>query len=176
MNWGGRLPNWAVTASTWFGLPMRAPISSFRGEARGQVHPARQVQQPLGRSDGVRAAGGAADGPAQARPGAVSIDPGGQAERDGLLAAHHAPGEGQLLGHVPADQLGQQLAAGHVGYEAPPDLKHRHPRVRRDDPDVGAERDLQSAAQGIPGHGRDDRDGDLGPDVRGALPGGRAGP
>jgi len=102
----------------------------------------------------------------------VRVDPGGQAQRHGLLAANHAPGEGQLLGHVPPDELGKQLAAGHVRDQAPPDLQHRHPRVRGDDADVGAERDLQPAAQGVPGHGRDDRDRDLGPHVRGALPGG----
>jgi len=73
---------------------------------------------------------------------------------------------------VPADQLGQQLAAGHVGDQPPLDLEHRQPRVRCDDADVSPESDLQAAAQGVPGHRGDDRDGELGPDEHGALPGG----
>ena len=120
----------------------------------------------------MRAAGGDAAGQLERCLPGVGVGPGGQAQRDGLGAAHHAAGEGQLLGHVPADQLGQELAAGHVGDQAPPDLQHRHPRVRCHDADVGAERDLQAAAQGVAGHRRDDRDGQFGPDVSGALPGG----
>jgi hypothetical protein len=111
----------------------------------------------------------------------VGVDPGRQAQRHRLGPAHDPPGEGQLLGHVPAHEFGEQLGAGHVRHQAPADLQHRHPRVRGDDADVGAERDLQAAAQGVTGHGRDDRDRDLRPDVRGALPGAagwalRAGP
>ena len=159
-----------------FGLVRAADESAdlllLGGEARLQVHPAGQVQQPLGRPDGIGAAAGDAAGQLQGGLARVRIDPGRQAQRHRLLAAHDAPGEGQLLGHVPADQLGEQLAARHVGHQAPLDLQHRHPCVRRDDADVGAERDLQAAAQRVAGHGRDDRDRDLRPDVRGPLPGG----
>jgi PII-like signaling protein len=149
-----------------------ADLLLLGGEARLQVHPARQVQQPLGRPDGIGAAAGDGAGQLQGGLARVRINPGRQAQRDGLLAAHDAPGEGQFLGDVPADELWEHLAAGHVRHQAPPDLHHRQPRVRRDDADVGAERDLQAAAQRIAGHGRDDRDGDLRPDVRGPLSGG----
>jgi PII-like signaling protein len=149
-----------------------ADLLLLGGEARLQVHPARQVQQPLSRPDGIGAAAGDDAGQFQRGLARVGIDLGRQAQRHGLLAAHDAPGEGQFLGDVPADELGQHLAAGHVWHQAPPDLHHRQPRVRRDDADVGAERDLQAAAQRIAGHGRDDRNGDLRPDVRGPLSGG----
>jgi hypothetical protein len=120
----------------------------------------------------VRAAAGDRAGQVEGGLARVGIDPGGQAERHGLRPADDAPGKGQLLGHVPADEPGKQLGAGHVRHQAPADLQHRHPRVGGDDAQVGAERDLQPAAQGVPGHGGDDRDRDLGPHVRGALPGG----
>jgi hypothetical protein len=172
VNRGGRCSNSAATASAWFGLPMRASISfcSAAKPVSRSTRPARSSSRLAARmACGLRPA--IVAGQLEGGLARIGIDPGRQAQRHGLLAAHDAAGEGQLLGHVPADELGEQLAARHVGYQAPPDLQHRHPRVRRDDPDVGAERDLQAAAERVPGDGRDDRDGNLGPDVRRALPG-----
>ena len=53
--------------------------------------------------------------------------------------------------------LGQELGAGHVGDQAPAHLEHRHLHVGRDDADVGAEGDLEPAAEGDAVDGGDDR-------------------
>ena len=112
VNRGGRWPNSAATASAWFGLPMRAPISSCSAAkpVSRSARPARSSSRLAARmACGLQAGDDA--GQLQGGLPRVRIDPGRQAERHGLLAAHDPPGEGQLLGDVPAHQLREQLAA-----------------------------------------------------------------
>jgi hypothetical protein len=99
----------------------------------------------------------------------VVADPGGEPERDRLGARHHAPGEGELLGHVQPDEPGQHLCPGHVGGEAPTDLEHGELGVGGDDPDVARQRDLAAATQGDAVDRHDHRRRHLGPHVGGLL-------
>src|SRR5450755_3315591 len=110
-------PDGPGLGSAWVGEPGRAPLELrgdrlglvraadqgadfllLRGEPRFQVHPARQVKQPLRRPDGMGATAGDGTGQLQGGLARVRINPGGQAQRHGLLAAHTPAGEGQLLG------------------------------------------------------------------------------
>ena len=70
-------------------------------------------------------------------------------------------------------QPGQEQRAGHVRHEAPVDLAHRQLGGRVDEADVGAEGDLDAAAEGVAVDGRDHRDGQLLPDP--GRPAGRGG-
>ena len=76
-------------------------------------------------------------------------------------AVEHPRREDQLLGDVGAHEVRQHERPGHVGHEAPVHLAHRELGVGMDDADVGAERDLDSAAERVPVHGGDHRHGHL---------------
>ncbi len=89
----------------------------------------------------------------------VVVDGGGEAVAERLLARELPPGEGELADHVAARELAHQRDAAHVGHEAPFDLENGELRVGRDVADVGAERDLEAAAEGDAVHRRDHRHG-----------------
>ena len=76
---------------------------------------------------------------------------------------------GPIAAHVLARQVAHQLRAGHVGDEAPLDLHHRHARVGRDVAHVGAQRDLEAAAERHAVHRGDHRHRHLAPDPAGIL-------
>ena len=58
---------------------------------------------------------------------------------------------------------------GHVGDQAPLDLQHRQLHVGGDEAQVGAQGELEAAAEGHAVHRGDHRDGDLAPDHAGLL-------
>ena len=125
--------------------------------------PSRPVEQGLRAADRLGAARRRSR-PARASASSrgVSREPGGQAR--GASASrprHHPGGEGQLLGHVGAHEPAEDQRAGHVGHQAPVDLADRQLGVGVHDADVGAERDLDAAAERVAVHGGDDRDRDL---------------
>ncbi len=65
----------------------------------------------------------------------------------GLLRREDAPGIGELAQDVVAHQAGKDRRARHVGHQAPFDLHDRHPRIGREKAHVGAERELEAAAE-----------------------------
>jgi len=149
----------------------RAYLLLLGREARRQVRPPGQVEQSLRRPYRVRAAPGDLPRERERRGERVGVGARRQPDPHRLLAADDPRGVGELLGDVPADQLRQQLGACHVRDKAPRHLEYRQSGVRRDDADVRAERDLQSAAECVAAHRRDHRDGKLGPHVGRPLAG-----
>ena len=128
---GARFSKLAVTVSTWFGVPMRLPMTR-RSSANCSAAPAlaRRLNRALAprTASGLRPAISAASAKASSR--GVSRHVRRQPELAGLGAGDDAGGERQLLGHVDADEPGQEQRAGHVGHQAPADLAHRQLGVR----------------------------------------------
>ena len=106
------------------------------------------IEQLLGSADCVRRAAGHLPREGEGVVERLLREARGQTEFRGLDAADHTSGEGELLGDVGAHEVPQQLGAGHVGNEAPDDFAHGESRLRVDDPQVGAEGDLEAAAVG----------------------------
>ena len=144
------------------------------GELLGGVGVGEAVEQRLGAPDGVGAAPGDLGGQrqrvlARASPTTCVASPSSPASRP----RHDARRERQLLGDVGPDEPGQEQRAGHVRHQPPVDLAHRQLGVGVDDADVGAEGDLDAAAEGVAVDGGDHRDRQLLPHPR--RPAGRGG-
>jgi hypothetical protein len=139
-------------------------------ELTGEVVVRRAVQQPFGAPYRVGAVAGDLAGEFAGGSARVVGGAGGEADPGGLLTGQHAAGERELLCDVLADEADQGGGAGHVRDEPPADLQHRQLRIGRDDADVGAERDLQAAAERVPVDGGDDGLRHLPPDVHRLLP------
>ena len=81
-----------------------------------------------------------------------------------LLAAEDPAGVGQLAKDVVARQRPHEHRAGHVGHQTPADLHDRQLRLGMDVAHVGAEHDLETAAEGDAMDGGDHRHRHLVPD------------
>ena len=159
-----------MIASTWFGRPMSEPITR-RSSANccGRRAMEQPVEQRLRTAHRVGAAPGDVAGQCHRVVVRRLGQAGGDADRVRLAAVEHAGGERELLGHVGAHQLRQHERAGHVGHQAPVHLAHAQLRVGVHDADVGAQRDLDAAAECVAVHRSDDRDRHLLPHPRHLL-------
>ena len=87
------------------------------------------------------------------------MEAGGEAVSQRFGAGEDPAGQAELADHVGAGKFAHERNAGHVRDEAPFDLHDREARVRRDVADVGAERDLEAAAERDAMDRDDDRNG-----------------
>ena len=140
----------ARTASIWLGEPIRptcSSVSSSRPSSTGAFQ--RRVVEPLGGAHRVGRAPGDLGGELLRRRQRVLGHARHEAERRGLGARDHAAGVGQLLRDVDRHEPRQRRGDAHVRHQAPLGLHHRQPRVGRGEADVGAQRDLQPAAEAV---------------------------
>ena len=93
----------------------------------------------------------------------VVDDAGRQAIAQRFLRREDAAGVGELAQNIVAHEARQDRRARHVRHQAPFDLHDRHPRIRRQQADVGAERELEAAAEGDALDGGDHRHRELPP-------------
>ena len=126
-------------------------LSSARPSVEGSVE--ALVDGPLGRGQRQRRAGGELAGHRHRRRVdlVVGDDGVGQADLQRLLGAHVPAGEDQVLGLRRADQPGQPLGAAGAGDDAEQDLRLADLGRGAQHPEVGAQRQLVAAAEGVAG-------------------------
>ncbi len=70
-----------------------------------------------------------------------------QTRKQARLLRKDPPGVGQLADHILADQRAHELRASHIGHKAPLALDEAQPGPGRNVSQVGAERELKTAAE-----------------------------
>src|SRR5207248_1633164 len=76
----------------------------------------------------------------------IRREPVRQADRERLTRIHGPAGPHEILRSRRPDRPGEPVRAAQIRDQAVPDLEHREARVRRDDPKVARERQLESRA------------------------------
>jgi hypothetical protein len=117
------------------------------GEQRRTGIDGQIVEHALGGADRVRALAGDLARDLEGRGARVVADPRREAVAHGFLRREDAPGIGEIAQDIVAHEAGQDRRARHVGHQAPFDLHDRHPRIGREEAHVGAERELEAAAE-----------------------------
>ena len=133
--------------------------SALLGELFGGTAVGQSVEQALRAADGVGTARAISAASVDRLGDGVLAEPRRQAEGHSLAAIDDPGRERQLLGDIGTNEPGQEQRAGHVGHQAPVDFADGQLGVGMDDADVGAEGDLQPAAEGVTVDGGDHRHG-----------------
>ena len=123
-------------------------LDRFGHQAGRGIDGHRVVQDPLGRAHGVGTLVGDLLRRLQRRRARIIDQLRDEAELLGLGAVEDAAGVGELAHDVLARQMAHELRAGKIGHQAPLDLHHREARVGRGVAHVGAQHDLEAAAEG----------------------------
>ena len=133
--------------------PRARPPAARPGCARRARHAAAPWSRP--RRRGRRRAGAATVRSTAASRSSAGDDRGGQADAQRLVGADAPAGQADLGGARVPDEVDEALGAAEVGDDAERRLGHHEARVVGEDADVGAERELESAADRVPLHGGD---------------------
>ena len=137
------------------GADQRPDHASLVGELLGRAVREHPVEQALGAAHPV----GVARRDLACQRGRIVVglvaETRDEPELVALAGVEHPRRVRELAGDVVAHQPGEHERAGHVGRDAPVQLAHRQLRVGMGDADVGAERQLQAATEGVSVHGGD---------------------
>ena len=129
----------------------------------------RQFEDALVGADGVGVLVGDLAGELEGFGARVVADASREAVFVGFDAGEDAGGVGEFADHVLAGEMAHQREARHVGHQTPFGFHDRKLRIGRGVADVGAEHDLEAAAEGDTVDRGDDRHRNVPPDHRGVL-------
>src|SRR5712671_1744858 len=144
---GERLSILARTASSWLAPPISFICSTDSASSAGPGSTDRLFSMRLA----ARIASGLLPaifaGNLKGRGARVVADARGEAVAQSFLRRENPPGIGQLPQNIVADEARQDRRSRHIRHQPPFDFHDRHPRIGREKPQVGAERELKAAAE-----------------------------